>query len=387
MVYVTSDLHGKFDDLLSLLKMVNFGDDDFLFILGDVIDKNDGGVAIFRWVLLQTNVELLLGNHEELMLKSRLLFNEINDENIKDIEQNPQAYEAVLDWISNGGNSTIEDLKRLLCDDNEVFDELFKYLENASLFENISVGNSDFILCHAGLGNFSKDKKLEEYSSKELLWNRPSINEKYFDDSIVVFGHTPTHFFDEKNKGKMLNAGSWIDIDTGAANGGHPMLLRLDDLKEFYLEDNRMEKDVLFVGIELEKPIRATIGIEPEGYVKEYTQHITLAYKPNDEETHKYKELIEKEVSVLLNEYAVSETHEGYKAVIPDNIPYFNKSIPHITVSVANGGNPANTPCLFGEAVTVNDGSPIAKPYRKGKVNITVKGKIKFYYIENEKGK
>lgn len=48
MIYVISDLHGiELEKLKSLLKKANFGDDDLLFVLGDVIDRqNDGGVEI-----------------------------------------------------------------------------------------------------------------------------------------------------------------------------------------------------------------------------------------------------------------------------------------------------------------------------------------------------
>ena len=35
----------------------------------------------------------------------------------------------------------------------------------------------------------------------------------------------------------MYQTETWIDIDTGAAGGGAPMLLRLEDLKPFYAED------------------------------------------------------------------------------------------------------------------------------------------------------
>ena len=35
-------------------------------------------------------------------------------------------------------------------------------------------------------------------------------------------------------EGKMYQTETWIDIDTGAAGGGAPMLLRLEDLKAFY---------------------------------------------------------------------------------------------------------------------------------------------------------
>ena len=46
MIYVISDLHGyPLEKLKRLLKKAGFSGDDYLFILGDVVDLNwDGGV-------------------------------------------------------------------------------------------------------------------------------------------------------------------------------------------------------------------------------------------------------------------------------------------------------------------------------------------------------
>ena len=39
---------------------------------------------------------------------------------------------------------------------------------------------------------------------------------------------------------RVIDSGEkiWIDVDVGAGLGLNPMLLRLDDLKEFYFDDN-----------------------------------------------------------------------------------------------------------------------------------------------------
>lgn len=68
MIYVTSDLHGlKLTKLKALLKKAYFSKNDWLFVLGDVIDRqNDGGVAILGWLLEQPNAQLILGNHEAI---------------------------------------------------------------------------------------------------------------------------------------------------------------------------------------------------------------------------------------------------------------------------------------------------------------------------------
>ncbi len=45
MIYVTSDLHGyPLNKFLAFLKKAGFTEDDFLFVLGDVIDRGKYGV-------------------------------------------------------------------------------------------------------------------------------------------------------------------------------------------------------------------------------------------------------------------------------------------------------------------------------------------------------
>lgn len=72
------------------------------------------------------------------------------------------------------------------------------------------------------------------FSNDDFLWNRPKHDDRYFDDVITVFGHTPTIYYGEEYKGKAVVTDTWIDVDAGTSCGFLPMLLRLDDLKEFY---------------------------------------------------------------------------------------------------------------------------------------------------------
>mgnify|MGYP003224254831 FL=1 len=45
---------------------------------------------------------------------------------------------------------------------------------------------------HDGLGNYYPGKDIEEYSIKELIWDRAEYDIQYFEDTYVVTGHTPT---------------------------------------------------------------------------------------------------------------------------------------------------------------------------------------------------
>ena len=83
---------------------------------------------------------------------------------------------------------------------------------------------------------FDKNKKLSEYADDEFLWARPALDERYFDEIMTIFGHTPTVAYGEEYDGRIIKTDTWIDIDMGAGFGRKPVLLRLDDMKEFRLK-------------------------------------------------------------------------------------------------------------------------------------------------------
>jgi len=235
MIYVTSDLHGyPLKDFSMLLERAGFGEEDFLFVLGDVIDRNgDGGIEMLQWMMNQPNVELLLGNHEAMLLSCAFLFEEISDQSIAQMDDS--RMHLLSQWISNGAGPTLEALRALRRKHPERLYELLDYLRDAPLYQAVSVESGDYLLVHSGLGNFHPAKKLREYTSDELLWHRPSRRERYFADATTVLGHTPVQVYGGA-EGRMFKTDTWINIDTGAAAGGAPMLLRLDDLKEFYVK-------------------------------------------------------------------------------------------------------------------------------------------------------
>ncbi len=232
MIYAASDLHGyPLTEFKIMLKQVGFSKDDFLYILGDVIDRGPDGIKILKWLMAQPNMQLILGNHESMMLKCDFLFEEITDESI--CRLTGSKLDTFSTWMANSGNVTLEALRSTR---NNEIEYIYEYLREAPLYEILTVNDKDFLLVHSGLGSFSKDKKLSEYSETDLLWTRPDLDTEYFEDITTVFGHTPTIYFGEQFKGKAVITDTWIDIDVGAAYGLNPMLLRLDDMKEFYFD-------------------------------------------------------------------------------------------------------------------------------------------------------
>ncbi|MCH5198589.1 MAG: calcineurin [Oscillospiraceae bacterium] len=226
MIYVTSDWRGiELKEVKSLFKKAKFNDSDFCFVLGNVIDYGENGVELIKWLMEQYNIELILGAQESLLLKNEALFTSAAP------EMTAEQMETLKKWNSLGGMPTLTALKKEKADTVEY---IFEYLSDAPLFETVNAGGRDFILTHSGLGGFLKGKKLSEYSEEELLWNTPKLEDRYFEEATAVFGHTPTFEFGSEYDGKILHTDTWIDVNIGVNEGYEPVLLRLDDMKEFY---------------------------------------------------------------------------------------------------------------------------------------------------------
>ena len=187
---------------------------------------------MLRWIMSRPNVQLLMGNHEAMMLACDFLFGEVTPESTDQLSAEQMRRLAV--WIRNGAAPTMKSLAELRKRSPQALWDLLDDMRELRLYEAVTVGGRDFLLVHSGFENFSPERKLSDYEPDELLWCRPSADEVYFPDVLTILGHTPCgYLFGEE--GRMYRTDTWIDIDTGAAGGGTPMLLRLDDLQPFYV--------------------------------------------------------------------------------------------------------------------------------------------------------
>ena len=138
-VYVTSDVHGfSIKKFKQLLKVIGFSQNDWLYILGDVIDRNnDGGVSMLLWLLEQPNVQLIRGNHEQMLLSCSWLFEQITDESLADVSLGDM--EALGRWLENGAEPTVSAIRRLLHFDPEAVQDIIAYLNESPLCESVEI--------------------------------------------------------------------------------------------------------------------------------------------------------------------------------------------------------------------------------------------------------
>lgn len=248
MIYVCSDLHGyPLDKFTELLNESGFGRDDFLYVLGDVIDRGEDGIKLLRWFSTKSNIQLLLGNHEAMMLSCSFILDEITDSSIRGFDA--RKMHLLSNWMGNGAGPTMNALKLL---HNGVREGIFDFVGDLPLYEEVNVNNQTFLLMHSPppLNKFRENKPLSAYKEEDLLWTRPALYDRYYEDKTIIFGHTPTKFYGERYEGKVILSDTWIDIDTGAAAGLPPTILCLDTMqafqpggvKENIIIDNRRKK-------------------------------------------------------------------------------------------------------------------------------------------------
>ena len=236
MIYVMSDMHGCFDKYQQMLCEISFSSRDTLYVLGDVIDRGADGVKILLDMSLRPNVFPLLGNHEfTAAICMSWIAAEITDEQIDALSTDKMG--AYSEWIVNGGEPTIESLKRV---GRETLGDIQEYFQEMELYTEVEVGGRSFLLVHAGLDNFAPGKPLDEYGLSDFLFARPQLEQDYFPDKFVIFGHTPVQFLrrrlGEAPSASILRRGNQIVIDCGCSfPGGRLGCLCLDTMEEFYV--------------------------------------------------------------------------------------------------------------------------------------------------------
>ena len=237
MVYVMSDLHGCHALFQQMLEKIQFSDEDDLYILGDFIDRGDTPIPLLLDCMERSNVYPLVGNHEAIMLQCVAgLPAEANAENVTEFYTDA-GYAVYSAWMQNGGAVT---LNQFLALPPETRAELLAYLHEFRVYDELTMPDGrQFIMTHSGIEDFETERPLSDYSLDALINARPQQSDRFFEDKMLIFGHTPTLTYPQMHgKAEVLITDTYINIDCGAVfheAGGKLACLRLDDMEVFYV--------------------------------------------------------------------------------------------------------------------------------------------------------
>ena len=238
MTYVISDLHGRIDFYHEILEKISFCAKDNLYILGDIGDRNEGGIQIFKEIMDEPNIHMLLGNHEQMMLNAILYPRAIS---LNGNETNEQL------WFRNGGSIT---KMEFFAEPKVLQEKILLYVEKLPLNIDLEINGTKFLLVH-GLPTCMFDKYGRDYDdvAEFAVWERiEGWMRVEFPADIMICGHTPTWYYRDENPMKICSVRENVyDIDCGCASGeeygGRLACLRLEDMTIFYTGEKSVSSE------------------------------------------------------------------------------------------------------------------------------------------------
>ena len=259
--YVLSDIHGQYFAYLKMLDKIKFSDDDFIYVLGDCIDRGPDGINIIKDIMKRKNAELILGNHESMLLNALEYFRTKDevDYDERNWDEDGDSLNPFELWTHpcNGGEGTCLEYLSLPTEEQNQIEE---YLKSLRLVKRIKIGNKSYHLSHSysikkPFGTEILLSKTEPKVTESIVWDTlfdktkdRTISEKIFayQRDIYIVGHIFTQrlgCMDENGKGKIFKSDKYrgysvIDVDCGMALNSRSSRLgciRLEDEEEFYI--------------------------------------------------------------------------------------------------------------------------------------------------------
>lgn len=228
MTYVVSNIHGDYESFTALLEAIKFKDTDVMYILGDIVDYGEGGIELINDISMRYNVYCVVGEHDFRALRMLSGFSRMIESGET---PTPEFISEMTEWSADGGAVTLAAFRDL---DEDGREGVIDYLSDMALYEEIEVGGQEYILVHAGIANFKPDIDLDSLDPEDFFSEPLDLAKKYYDDKIIIVGHTPTTE-DNGGEDRIFFGNNSIDIDCGAMRGGRLGCLCLENKKEYYI--------------------------------------------------------------------------------------------------------------------------------------------------------
>lgn len=211
------DVHGCYDELLSLLEKLNFiKNEDRLIFIGDLVHKGPKSAEVIDFVF-NNSFEMVIGNHDHFFLKA--------------LEGSSKPYEEfkqILSSLKNPAEKIIQWMKQLPC---FIKENGFMAVHAGIDPEGECVKNVDANVCMNIRFWDQKNKKCQFITDRERKGNDGltawyDVDSAYFDQyGVIIYGHSA------KKEVQFSENHRIIGIDTGCCYGGL--------LTAYILEENK----------------------------------------------------------------------------------------------------------------------------------------------------
>ena len=284
-VLVISDIHGGFESFKEILAEANFSPDDYLFIVGDVINRKNHGIKIIDYLieLKKTHhVHMVVGNNDLILplIKGSKL-----EDLYKYIIRN-QKKQVFYEIFHNYGVEVSEDFtyQEFLDYVPRIIDDYHKQIE---FIENlpVTIETDKMIFAHAGI----EDKPLDQQDrAKVTKWDL-FYDGSYVSNKLLIVGHYPVsayyHQISSFNPVIDLKR-NIISIDGGYSvkddgqlnllifkdeNDRSPIHIAIDELEEVRVKKDFMPNN--------QQPLSLIWNQDEVKIIKKYQNHSVVSVK------------------------------------------------------------------------------------------------------------
>lgn len=219
MRWAIGDVHGCYDEFMSLVDKVKKQDKDAKFVLvGDIIDRGDKTWEMLRWAMTHVDNDsydsdfmMCIGNHEY----EKIYWWDFSAAHCLDYPDR-YGFDEVL--LSHG--VSVEDV-----------DNIINWFKGLPYIIQIDVESRQFYICHSYIPNSVMSKlggngfDITDEEMYHIVWDR--VRSPYNTDATIISGHTPTVLYHEvhwpqpEERGKIDKLENFVNIDCGLVYKTH----------------------------------------------------------------------------------------------------------------------------------------------------------------------
>lgn len=187
-----SDIHGGLDLFKNLLKKVNFNNNDYLFIIGDIIEKGPNSLETLQYIIelsKQDNVFVLIGNNDFALI------NILNNEKIDKYPNYLEKCNSIYHDFEKYFNIKIKTKDDILII-NELIRTTFKNEINFIMNLPTIIETDNLLFAHASITDYNNINNLDY---KEVTKYDYFMRKDFFLPKRLIVGHYPSVAYCDKH--------------------------------------------------------------------------------------------------------------------------------------------------------------------------------------------
>ena len=217
MTYVAYGFDGSLEKFNSIIRQINFGEKDIMYILGDLA-CGEGAMELVCDLSMRMNVYPVFGKKDFLALKLLSGF----DKMLREGSAPDESYiEQMKFWVANGGQPVLDGFREL---DEDMREGVLDYLGELMLYDEVTVRGKTYFMLNGGIANFDPETDPEDYEPADFASSKLDMNKEYYPDKIMITANAEQGVYD---KITQRNANICIGCERCAC-------LRLEDGEKFY---------------------------------------------------------------------------------------------------------------------------------------------------------